>query len=563
MLKKQESWKRVLAIFGIAFIVLRILPGVLALFFSFIGPDLRKLNIWKGLGNYIDVFTQTGEYVSRDSGTEITTEFNLFFRALKNTAVLGILSGGLTALTSGLLVWALLRLPKRARTAVLVLLAVPALIPGSLFSALVIDMCSSDGIFGSMGRLFGNGPFNLLSRKELFPAIVAFGETVRTAFYPTLVGVMVIKDRDDRKIVQMTLCYFAIRVFLLPETFTDGILHLYNPLIYATGETLGTLSYRKGYQEGKSYFAAALYVIRCLMTALAAVPVAKLAEKTCRRGSKNAPAVKPRKGIAIALSVVMSLPFLGFCLYMLNYSLGGLPTLWKTLEIRCIDPLEFAAVTGERWLNSLACSLLVSSLYALYGGAVALTVAYVLMGKRGKRLAAVLLCCLPGEFALVVLLKTLGIDPYKELSGIAEMLTFQCLAAGVPVLGAFGLAAYLKDREFAGFREYFKASAPALTVICLASFCLRYGADMECRYWPGHMDTMSVGRMIYRCFVADTTGGIVYDMDKDYLEALACNDIASKAWALMTSLPGVVLGLIQVVLRDRLPAHLMCIGLRR
>lgn len=544
MLKKEASWEKILITLGVALLLIRVIPLLAAMAVSITEKTKRSDFALLGLQHYIDLFSDTRLY-----------------KDLRNTIGQAVLGGGLTALSSAILVWCLVQVPKRVQTGALVVLAIPALMPSALFSALVCDLCSTGALGSLTGIIWGNS-FNLLSRIKLFPAISAVTEALRTAIYPTLLGVTLIKEANRRKILRLTLCYFLVRVLLMPDMMAEVTNQLHNPLIYETSDTLATFSIREGLNMANYGRSSVLDVIRYALMALMAVPGIRLVQSAYRLEIKPAGNAKPHPTLAKIVAAIFTLPALAFCLYAFHYGFSYLPQLLRLIDACNVDKLEYFVSIAEDWLEAVSNSIFAGAAYAVFSGVTAFILGYALMNRNLKFLLVAALCWFPGTGVERVLWKSLGFIG-KDISWpFLKLVVFQAASIGIPLLGALALAAQLKGREFGDIHDYFKAALPSLIVIALSAFSLRYGTQLY--YGQG-----CISNEIYDQ-LSSTGCGIWMEFTDSSGHTLRLNgsglnyyEMTYRAYAFIGSLPGLIVGLIPLVLRDKLPVEFMCTGIRR
>lgn len=545
MLKKEAPWERIFIALGTALVLIRLIPLLAAMAVSLTEETRRSDFALVGIQHYIDLLTDT------------TT-----FRSLRNTIGQAVLGGGLTALASAILVWCLVQIPKRVQTAILIVLAIPALIPSAFFSILICDLCSSTGALGSLTGIICGSSFNLLAKAKIFPAISAAAEALRTAFYPTLLGVTLIKEADTRKILRLTLCYFLVRVLLMPDMLAEVTNQIHNPPIHETSDTLATISIREGFYMSNYGRSSALDIIRYALAALAVVPGMKLVRSACRPEARPATAAKPCPALAITAAMVMTFPALAFCLYAFHYGFSSLPQLLRHMDACHVDMLEFFASTADDWLfEAVSSSIFAGAAFAVFAGATVFVLAYALMRRDLKFLLVAALCWSPVTGVESLLWKSLGFIG-KDISWpFLKLIVFQSMGIGIPLLGAIALAEQLKGREFRNLHDYFNAALPSLMVIALSAFCLRYGTQLY--YGQSCISNRIYDLLDPGCMwmpFTDSTGHTL-----EWLQGSDLNyyEMAYRAYAFIGSLPGLAVGLIPLALRDRLPVELMCTGIRR
>lgn len=468
-MSKSNQLYRACIFAGCALLILRLLPVVLSLIISASSGKnlrgvLRYFFQWKGLENYISLFTQ--RETSYYSSFPYIFSDNYFFRALKNSFLLALSSGGLAALVSGLLAACALRLPKKWQTVILCAAAIPAVIPEPCTVSIVIDLCSSDGAVTSLLLKAGllTSPKNLFSIPLTYSIIYPLMETVKMLFFPTSLAIIMGKQYGKKGVFCAAALYCLLRLVLFAGFSSAGKL-MSNPLIYNTADTLGLFAYRKGvmemmYNEGSS-IGAALDILRWLLTMAAAVPATILVHRMLR----SLKSCRPERftGSTVPFMVgtfVLLLPSLLTTGSILYKGIHGIAVLFPELERWGVVKHEYLFNAMLNYLPGFANSLLICGSSGAVAAGAALCISIALRHKSLRPLAFVAFCWPAGSSALYWLLKQTEI-----LNSYPGVFTGQVLFWGFPILGGVVLYLYMKRYDYKDMKQYFRLSRPMLWAV--------------------------------------------------------------------------------------------------
>lgn len=463
---------------GCALLILRLLPMGLSLIISasagrnWRDTTLRYFFEWKGLENYISLFTQRES--SYYSSFPYIFSDNYFFRALKNSIVLALTSGGLASLMGGLLAACALRLPKRWQAVILCAAAIPAVIPDPCTVAMLLDLCSSDGAVTMLLLKVGllEIPKNLFSIPLTFSFFYPLMETVKLLFFPTVLALMMGKRYGKHGIVCASALYFLLRMVLFTSFSSVGEL-MSNPLIFHTADTLGLYAYREGVMAvmfGGSGTGTALDNLRWLLTLAAAIPALVLARRLLRSLKKSRPQKLAGSPVLFALGAVMILlPSLFTMGYILYKGIYGITVLFPELERWGVVKHEYLFNAMLNYLPCFTNSLLICGSAGAAAAGAALCISILLRHKSLRPLAMAAFCWPAGSSALYWALRQTEI-----LNGYPEILTGQVLFWGFPILGGVVTYLYMKQFDPDDMKQYFRLSRPMLWAVFFAVSLLVY-----------------------------------------------------------------------------------------
>lgn len=156
----------------------------------------------------------------------------------------------------------------------------PHFVSWAIFGAIVLEVLSREGIVNKMIAGLGLKPVLFMTKKEYFRSIVVASQTWKEAGWSAIIYLAALSSIDPqlyeaaivdgagklRQIWHITLpgimstvvFILILRMGSLLSTDVEQILMLYNPLVYETGDVIGTYVYRIGIGQLKYDFTTAV-----------------------------------------------------------------------------------------------------------------------------------------------------------------------------------------------------------------------------------------------------------------------------------------------------------------
>jgi len=182
----------------------------------------------------------------------------------------------------------------------------PHFVSWAIFGAIVIDVLARDGIINKMLGLFDVKPILFLTKKQYFRTIVVASQTWKEAGWSAIIYLSALSSIDPqlyeaaivdgagklRQIWHITLpgitstivFIIILRMGALLSTDVEQILMLYNPLVYDTGDVIGTYIFRVGLGQMKYDFTTAVGLFQSLIGFILVLTSNYLSRKTAETG---------------------------------------------------------------------------------------------------------------------------------------------------------------------------------------------------------------------------------------------------------------------------------------
>ena len=182
----------------------------------------------------------------------------------------------------------------------------PHFVSWAIFGAIVIDILAKDGIINRMLSLFDVKPILFLTKKQYFRTIVVASQTWKEAGWSAIIYLSALSAIDPqlyeaaivdgagklRQIWHITLpgitstimFIIILRLGALLSTDVEQILMLYNPLVYDTGDVIGTYIFRVGLGQMKYDFTTAVGLFQSLIGFILVLISNYLSKKTAETG---------------------------------------------------------------------------------------------------------------------------------------------------------------------------------------------------------------------------------------------------------------------------------------
>lgn len=245
---------------------------------------------WVGLKNFIDFFD--GEYAWRN--TINTLRISLY--------------GLIFAFPAPILLALLLNEVKNARFKKMVqtITYMPHFISLVIICALVMDFCSTKGLINTLITSLGGTPINFMNDPKWFNPIYTISGIWQHMGWDSIIYLAALSSIDPelyeaatvdgagrfRRMWHITLPGIAstisilliLRIGSIMSVGYEKIILLYSPATYETADTISTYVYRRGLQDGKYSFAAAVGLMNSVVNFILLIVSDRVSKKLGQSG---------------------------------------------------------------------------------------------------------------------------------------------------------------------------------------------------------------------------------------------------------------------------------------
>lgn len=386
-------------------------------------------------------------------------------RLALNSFVLSIVSAVFTAALALVAIYALMNLKNGyLKCLFLSIFAIPAIMPTSLLVGIVKGLLTSVSLLAGMALRVGlvEEKRNLLTEPYLYTWIYASVEALRYFFIPTAAALIYAESWEAKKIYNVVLTYFVVRLAFTATMGSDLSIMLYNPMVYPTADTLSTHAFRRGLLEANYGLSSAIDVIRAISGAVIGLLGLFVLHKCLKKvepGIEKEPA--PREGGPVWLGLLAGV----------IVSLGPVILMGKLFSEAFSSNYLLLALGDAAVRSAAANSLAYTIPAALVFTAISVLLAYPMIGKNKIYFAVLFLFLIAGStMAEYLVFRSFGF--INSWLGVV-------LFCGVSVAGAFVIR-FLSRGKTEGaetFSQYLKMAAPSALIVLLISFIAIWGSN--------------------------------------------------------------------------------------
>ncbi|GLX66117.1 ABC transporter permease [Paenibacillus glycanilyticus] len=175
-----------------------------------------------------------------------------------------------------------------------------------IISGLFVTLLSpTDGLVNQIIKVFGGDPVSFLQDNSFFRSVVVFTAGWKEIGWNAIVFIAAIAGIDQeqyeaasidgagriRKMISITLpgimptivLMFILRIGSLLEAGTEQILTMYNPIVYDTGDVIGTFVYRMGLGQQDYSFSTAVGLFNSVVGFILVISGNMLSKKFLKR----------------------------------------------------------------------------------------------------------------------------------------------------------------------------------------------------------------------------------------------------------------------------------------
>jgi putative aldouronate transport system permease protein len=178
----------------------------------------------------------------------------------------------------------------------------PHFVSWAIFGAIVLEVLSREGIVNKIIIGLGLKPLLFMTKKEYFRSIIVASQTWKEAGWSAIIYLAALSSIDPQLyeaaivdgagklsqiwyitlpgIMSTVVFILILRMGSLLSTDVEQILMLYNPLVYETGDVIGTYVYRIGLGQMKYDFTTAVGLFQSLIGLILILASNYLSRKT-------------------------------------------------------------------------------------------------------------------------------------------------------------------------------------------------------------------------------------------------------------------------------------------
>ncbi|QHW33584.1 sugar ABC transporter permease [Paenibacillus rhizovicinus] len=192
------------------------------------------------------------------------------------------------------------------KRAIQTIIYLPHFLSWVVISGLFVTLLSpTDGLVNQIITAFGGKPLSFLQDNSLFRSVVVFTAGWKEVGWNAIIFIAAIAGIDQeqyeaasidgagriRKMISITLpgimptivLMFILRIGSLLEAGTEQILTMYNPLVYDSGDVIGTFVYRMGLGQQDYSFSTAVGLFNSLVGFILIISGNMLSKKFLKR----------------------------------------------------------------------------------------------------------------------------------------------------------------------------------------------------------------------------------------------------------------------------------------
>ncbi|MBD2844866.1 sugar ABC transporter permease [Paenibacillus sp. IB182496] len=174
------------------------------------------------------------------------------------------------------------------KRAIQTVIYLPHFLSWVIISGLFLNILSpSGGIVNEIIRSFGGAPISFMTDSDMFRSVVVFTAGWKESGWSAIVFIAAIAGIEQEQyeaaaidgagrirqmfsislpgMLPIIVLMFILRIGNLLEAGTEQILTMYNPLVYATGDVIGTFVYRMGLGQQDYSFSTAVGLFNSLV----------------------------------------------------------------------------------------------------------------------------------------------------------------------------------------------------------------------------------------------------------------------------------------------------------